>query len=134
MGDAEFEMFSDDRSSALFVLLATLLIVSRAEDGDMTPVVSVERGDEALDVIPLGVVLARLVIRRSSCESWLQAKHLLITGLSRSQLKLVGEGEEALLGKCSRGSVGWALCVREGIFRKFGEDGRLEIAPEEEGG
>lgn len=106
-------------------------IVSRAEDGDMTSPVPVECGDEREDE---GAILGRFVMRRSSCESWLQAKHLLITGLSRSQLKLVGEGEEALLGVCSRGSVGWALCVREGIFRKFGEDGRLEVAPEEEGG
>ena len=86
-------------------------IVSRAEDGDMTPpAVPVECGDEPKDV---GAILGRFVMRRSSCESWLQAKHLLITGLSRSPLKLpdpwmllVGEGEEAM---CSRGSVAYAL-------------------------
>ena len=60
-------------------------IVSSADDGDMTPLVSVERGDEAEEVIPLRPlpVRARFVIRRSSWESWLQAKHRLMTGFSR---------------------------------------------------
>lgn len=83
----------------------------------MTSMVSVERGEEAIPpwLPSCCTVRARFVMRRSSWESWLQAKHRLMTGLSRPPLSqeklpptpgiepLEGEGDRM----CSRRRVGW---------------------------